>query len=136
MPELHRYRIFASHAWHRDEAYKRLFQFLDAAPLFIYSNYSVPQNKAFVGMNNSQLMEQLRRQVRPVEAVIILGGMYVSHSAWIQAEINFAKSIGKPIIGVMPWGAQRMPQAVTTAADIVVGWNTSSIVSAIRKYAI
>lgn len=136
MPELHRYRIFASHAWHRDEAYKRLFQFLDAAPLFIYSNYSVPQDKAFVGMNNTQLLEQLKRQVRPVEAVIILGGMYVSHSGWIQAEIDFAKSIGKPIIGVMPWGAQRMPQAVTNAADIVVGWNTSSIVNAIRKYAI
>lgn len=135
MPGLHRYRIFISHAWHRDEAYNRMIQFLEAAPLFIYSNYSVPQDKAFIGMNNNQLMEQLKNQIRPVEAVVILGGMYVSHSGWIQAEIDFAKSIGKPIIGVIPWGAQRMPLAVINAADIIVGWNTSSIVSAIRNYA-
>jgi hypothetical protein len=136
MPTLHRYRLFISHAWHRHEGYDRMIQFLDAAPLFIYSNYSVPQDKAFIGMTNAQLMEQLKNQIRPVEAVIILGGIYVSYSGWIQAEIDFAKSIGKPIIGVVPWGAQRMPQAVTNAADIIVGWNTNSIVNAIRQYAI
>lgn len=136
MPTLHIYRLFISHAWHRHEGYDRMVQFLDAAPLFIYSNYSVPQHRAFIGMNNTQLMEQLKNQIRPVEAVIILGGIYVSYSGWIQAEIDFAKSIGKPIIGVTPWGAQRMPQAVTNAADIIVGWNTSSIVNAIRQYAL
>lgn len=136
MPTLHRYRLFISHAWHRHEGYDRMVQFLDTAPLFIYSNYSVPQHRAYIGMNNIQLMEQLKNQIRPVEAVIILGGIYVSYSGWIQAEIDFAKSIGKPIIGVTPWGAQRMPQAVTNAADIIVGWNTSSIVNAIRQYAL
>lgn len=136
MPYLNRYKLFISHAWHRDEAYNRMIQFLDAAPLFIYSNYSIPQHKAFVGMSNRQLLEQLKNQIRPVEAVIILGGLYVSHSGWIQEEIAFAKSINKPIIGVSPWGAQKMPQAVTNSADVIVGWNTSSIVNAIRQYAL
>lgn len=136
MPELHRYRLFISHAWHRHEGYDRLIEFLDDARLFIYSNYSVPQDKAFRGMTNPQLREQLEKQINPTEVVLILGGIYVSYSSWIQYEIDHAKSLNKPIIGIRPRGAKRMPQAVTDAANIVVGWNTDSIVSAIRKYAI
>lgn len=136
MPELHRYRIFISHAWHRHEGYDRMISFLNNANYFIYANYSVPQDKAFDGMTNFQLKEQLKRQINPTEVVIILGGLYVSYSHWIQFEIDHAKSLNKPIIGVRPWGAQRMPQAVSNAANIVIGWNTDSIVNAIRKYAI
>ena len=113
-----------------------MIDFLDAAPNFIYSNYSVPIHKAFDRMSQTQLEEQIRQQVRPVECVIILGGVYVSYSPWIQFEIDFAKSLRKPIIGVQPWGAQRMPLAVQNAANIIVGWNTSSIVKAIRDYSI
>ena len=136
MPELHRYRLFISHAWHRHEGYDRMLQFLNEAPNFIYSNYSVPLDKAFDKMSNSQLEEEIKQQIRPVESVIILGGIYVSYSKWIQFEIDFAKSLMKPIIGIQPWGAQRMPLAVQNAANIIVGWNTSSIVKAIREYSI
>ncbi|MEQ6121012.1 TIR domain-containing protein [Reichenbachiella sp. MALMAid0571] len=136
MPELHRYRLFISHAWHRHEGYDRMIQFLNDAPNFIYSNYSVPIDKAFDKMSTSQLEDQIKQQIRPVECVIILGGVYVSYSSWIQFEIDFAKSLRKPIIGVQPWGSQRMPLAVQNAANIIVGWNTSSIVKAIRDYSI
>lgn len=136
MPELHRYRLFISHAWHRHEAYDRMLNFLDAAPNFIYSNYSVPVDKAFDKMSNLQLEEEIKQQIRPVETVIILGGIYVSYSKWIQFEIDFAKSLMKPIIGVQPWGAQRMPAAVQNAANTIVGWSTNSIVKAIRDYSI
>jgi hypothetical protein len=81
------------------------------------------------------LEDELRGQIRPVHVVIILGGMYVAHSDWIQFEIDFAKSLRKPIIGVRPWGAERMPQAVTDAANEVLGWNTGPIVDAIRRLA-
>lgn len=96
-------------------------------------NYSVPEHDGVTGGN--QLGENLRNQIRPVHVVIILGGMYVLYSNWIQFEINFAKSIGKSILGVRPWGSQVMPTAVTEAADEIVGWNTSSIVAAIRRLA-
>jgi len=108
---------------------------LDNANNFIYSNYSIPWEKRFEGLTKSQLQEELKGQIRPVEVVIILGGMYVAYSDWIQFEIDFAKP-KKPIIGLKPWGAQVMPQAITNAADIIVGWNTDSIVNAIRQYAL
>jgi len=135
MPILTNYRLFLSHAWHRSEGYLRIIDFLNQSLYFKYINYSVPEDKAFVGLNDNELKQQIRRQIAPVNAVIILGGMYVSHSRWIQYEIDVAKEMNKPIIGIRPWNAERMPLAVTLAADVIVGWNTSSIVNAIKQYA-
>ena len=94
-------------------------------------NYSVPEHNS----KDGDIEEALKNQVRPVQVVIILGGMYVSYSKWIQFEIDFAKDLNKPILGVKPWGAKVTPQAVQDAADEIVGWNTSSITNAIRKLA-
>jgi len=62
--------------------------------------------------------------------------MYVSYRYWIQKEIDIALEMGKPILGIMPWGSLRIPQAVQDAADEIVGWSTSSIVTAIRENAL
>ena len=135
MPQLHRYRIFISHAWRYNADYYRLINRLDEAPNFLYSNYSVPEHDPVDAGNSSKLREELRQQIRPVEVVIILSGMYVAYSDWIQFEIDFAQDLGKPILGIRPWGAQVMPQAVQDAADEIVGWNAPTIVSAIRRLA-
>ena len=135
MPQLHRYRLFISHAWQYNADYHRLLQMLDNAPNFLYSNYSVPEHDPVDANNNTKLEEELRQQIRPVEVVIILGGMYVAYSSWIQFEIDFATQLGKPILGIRPRGAQVMPTAVQEAADEIVGWNTSTIVAAIRRLA-
>lgn len=133
MPYLHTYRLFISHAWKYSEGYIRINRFINEASNFSWANYSVPENKAFEGLNGAQLGEQLKSQIRPVQCVVILAGMYVNHSAWIQYEIDFAKSLGKPIVGVVPWGAERTPLAVQNAANEMVNWNSASIVSAIRR---
>ena len=124
MPQLHRYKIFISHAWKYNTDYNRLIEYLDKAPNFIYSNYSVPEHDPVDANNNSKLKEELRQQIRPVEVVVILGGMYVAYSDWIQFEIDFAEILRKPVLGVRLWGAERMPKAVQDAADEIVGWNT------------
>lgn len=62
--------------------------------------------------------------------------MYVSYSYWIQTEIEIAKAYNKPIIGIIPWGNEKTPKAVSDAAKVVVGWNTDSIVNAIKDYSI
>jgi hypothetical protein len=74
--------------------------------------------------------------MRDAEVFIILAGMYVSHSDWIDYEINFARRIGRPIIGIKPWGSQVVPLAVTKGATAIVGWNRDSIVSAIREHSL
>jgi hypothetical protein len=62
--------------------------------------------------------------------------MYVAHSDWIQYEINFARRIGRPIIGIRPWANTVVPAAVQDAADEIVGWNSASIINAIRYHAL
>lgn len=132
MPELHRYRLFISHAWEYSDDYERIVKMLNNAPLFIYSNYSVPKQDP-LHCKPSELKEQLREQIRPIEVTIILAGMYAAHSDWIQFEIDYADTLGKPILGVKPWGSERVPTAISSVAKEVVGWDTDSIVSAIRK---
>ena len=136
MPELKNYRLFISHAWRYHDGYDRLIQFLDDANNFKYSNYSVPSGKRFEKMNKSELEAEIKDQIRPTQCVVILGGIYVTYSNWIQFEIDYAKELRKPIVGIKPWGSEKTPFAVTQAANIIVGWNTESIVSAIREYAI
>ena len=135
MPALHTYRIFISHAWRYNDDYYRLVNLLDNAPNFTYANYSVPNHDPLDANNATRLREALRRQIRPVEVVVIIAGMYVNHSDWIQFEMDYAAELGKPMIGVRPWGGERTPQAVANAVDELVGWNTTSIVEAIRRYA-
>lgn len=135
MPILRAYRLFISHSWRYSERYMRMVEFLNAAPNFVWYNYSVPESKAYPAMRRAALEDELRDQIRPAQVVIILGGMYINHSDWLQFEIDFSKALRKPIIGIYPWGGQRMPLAVQSAASELVNWNTASIVSAVRRWA-
>lgn len=133
MPYLHRYKLFISHAWRYSEGYLRMVNFLNDAPNFIHSNYSIPTDRAFSGLSRAGLEEQLRCQIRPVDTVIIMAGMYAAHSDWIKFEIDYAKYLNKPILGVVPWGGERTPLVVQNAANEMVSWNSASIVAAIRR---
>lgn len=126
--------MFISHAWRYHDDYRRLIKLLDKAKRFEYANYSVPKDESFDNMSNPELYDQLRDQIRRVESVVILAGLYVSYSNWIKFEINYAQKLDKPLIGVQPWGNERTPQRVSQAANTVVGWNSKTIVRAIRDY--
>lgn len=132
MPALRTYRFFISHAWRYSDDYYRIVRLLDNAPNFSGSNYSVPEHDPLE--TGDDLEEALKTQIRPVQIVIILAGMYVNHSEWIEFEMDFADQIGKPMIGVRPWGQQREPREVKDRVKEMVGWNTASVVSAIRKW--
>lgn len=136
MPKLKTYNVFISHAWSYHDDYYRMVEFLYNAPMFRWRNYSVPDHDPLQLPTNTALKEQLRRQIRPVNIVLILAGMYVAHSDWIRFEIDFANAINKPMIGIRPWGQQRIPMAVQDSVDEMVGWRTESIVRAIREWSL
>jgi alpha-amylase/alpha-mannosidase (GH57 family) len=97
----------------------------------------VPQHDPLIDPSTlagkAKLTELLNRQVRPANCVLILGGMYAAYSEWIIKEIKLAQNLNKPIIGIYPRGQQNIPLAVQNAAIELVRWNTSSIISAIRR---
>ncbi|MBY0055183.1 MULTISPECIES: TIR domain-containing protein [Brevibacillus] len=132
------YNIFISHAWKYSEHYNKVVQWLNEAQsegTFNWKNYSVPEHDPAIDPNTevgkAQLKAALDSQIKPASIVIILAGMYVAHSYWIDFEIDTAKSYEKYIIGVKPWGQERIPTKVSDNADIMVGWNKSSIVNAV-----
>lgn len=137
MLALKTYVGFISHAWRYHDDYARLEQMLLRAPNFLFRNSSVSRTDPVLGIRSTQqLTNALDEQIRIANIVLILGGMYAAHSDWIDTEINIAKSYRKPIIGVVPWGQLRVPEVVRQAASDTVHWNTDSIVSAIRQYAL
>lgn len=134
VPTLRQYQTFISHAWKYDDDYYRIEQMLNDAPNFSWKNLSVPRHDPI--LNAEQLTKELNNQMRPADIFIILAGMYVAHSEWIQYEINFARRIGRPILGIRPWASTVVPVVVQNGADEIVGWNSGSIVSAVRRLAL
>lgn len=136
MPQLKTYDLFISHAWEHNAEYYRLIELLGAAPYFHYRNYSVPEHDPLGTRTPQQLWSALERQIRPVNCVVVLAGMYVNYRDWMKAEIDIAQNFNKPIIGLIPRGQQRTPLEVQNAANQMVGWTTVSIVQAIRDHSI
>jgi hypothetical protein len=63
-----------------------------------------------------------------------MAGKYATYSKWIEREIKIAKKdFNKPIVAIKPWANEQVSSVVSDAADLLVAWNTSSIVSAIRE---
>lgn len=134
MPELKTRMLFISHAWSYDAHYWKLVGWFNEAPNFSWKNCSVPNHDALSDKTSAGLSAGMTRQISVAQGVIILGGMYAAYSGWIDYEIQEARRMGKVIIGVKPWGAERVPLNVQNAATVMVNWNSSSIIQAVRDY--
>ena len=133
MPQLRTYQVFVSHAWEYTADYSRVVGFLNDAPNFSWHNLSVPEHDP---VSNDRLAYDLRGQMRDADVFLIIAGMYAAHSDWIDFEVSFARRIGRPVIGIRKRGGERIPVAISAAARDIVGWQGSSIVSAIRSHAL
>ena len=135
MPSIRTRNLFISHSWNYGDAYDRLVKLLDAAPRFSYRNYSVPKDDP---VHNAPTVGALRAAIQQrmvfCQVVVVLAGKYATYSDWIQREIEIAKSdYSKPVLAVRPWANAQVSSVVVRAADRLVNWSTSSIVSAIRE---
>ena len=135
MPELKTRRLFISHAWSYSVHYHQVVNWFNEEPNFTWSNYSVPKHDSCSEKTSAGLTRCMNNQLKPSQCIIILAGMYAAHSAWIEYEINEAVRMGKTIIGVRPWKQERVPQIIQDNADVMVGWNKASIISAVRYWA-
>lgn len=131
------YHIFISHSWSYSDAYDGLIKLLDKDPNFSYSDYSVPQNDPIHNAGTSkELYNAIKAQVSKASVVIIMAGVYSTYSKWINKEIEIAQAeflIPKPIIAVEPWASEKTSAIVKNAANKIVGWNSSSIINAIKE---
>lgn len=131
------YHIFISHSWAYPDAYEGLIKLLNKDPNFSYSDYSVPKDDPIHNAGTSkELYNAIKAQVSKASVVIIMAGVYSTYSKWINKEIEIAQTeflTQKPIIAVEPWASEKTSIKVKEAADKIVGWNSSSIISAIKE---
>lgn len=127
------YNVFITHSWKYNEDYVRLVALLNSAPYFLWKNYSVPFDDPLSGGSKEKLAAEIDGQIRLASVLLVISGMYVSYGEWIKFEIDLADKYEKPIVGIQPWGSTNTPSAVRESAAEIVGWNTSSIVDAIKR---
>lgn len=127
------YNIFISHSWTYSDAYEKLINLLNSTNNFSYKNYSIPKNDPIHNAKyDYQLKEAIRNQIKYASCVLILAGVYSTYSKWINIEIELAQEMGKKIIAIEPWGAERTSATVKNNATKIVKWQASSIVNAIK----
>ena len=131
------YNLFISHSWNYADQYGRLVNLLRSRGYFAFRDYSIPPDDPIHHAgSDGQLRQAIRDHMSPCHVVIILAGVYASYSKWINIEIDLATNgfiQPKPIVAIRPWGNERISDRVRTAADRIVGWNTESVVRAIRE---
>ena len=127
------YHIFISHAWDYKEDYYTIEAWLDENNIE-YSNYSVPNHDPLDVDTNKALKEELSKRIRLSSGIVIIAGMYTNYSEWIDYELEEARRMAKPIIGIRPWGQERIPVKIQEYATTIVGWNSISLINAIKNY--
>lgn len=129
------YKIFISHSWDHVDDLMRLRNLLIQRGYFNVEFEEVPPHDPIDSLNSFYVKSRVAQRIADSDVVIGLAGMYASYSDWMAWELDKAIALRKPVLGVIPWGAERVSSTVSNRADKIVGWNTESIVDAIRTLA-
>lgn len=136
MPYLKNYRLLINHSWHYESQYSTIVTWLNNTSYFKWSNQYVSANRPLNIKTNQQLRDELSQQIRGCNEVIVVAEMYTLYSDWINYEIDEALRMKWPIIGIRPWSNQQIPTKIQQNATILVGWNSSSLISTVQNYAL
>lgn len=130
--------VFISHAWahsgHYDTLAKWIFEesWSVGSTSLDFRDFSIPKGNPIHNVTSTQMLQNaIFNQIARSHVVVIPSGMYANYSKWIQKEIDGAKSFGKPILAVNPWGQQKKAGVVLNNADDGVGWNKEPVINAI-----
>lgn len=128
-------RVFVSHNFVEDEDYLRVFEFLECVDQFYYLNCSKPENIPGAG-GLEAIKEELRGQIEPAEAVIILASTFSEQNDLVCYQMDVAEAGGKPLIAIRPFGGiAETPEALVTRVKEHIGWNEREIADALRRQA-
>lgn len=126
-------RIFISHSWAYNDQYEKIVELIGKGGIKFY-NHSVPKDDpVHTNGTDKELYAAIEKKINEVGCVVILAGVYSSYSKWIKKEIEIAKRLGKPVVAVELYSAERTSSFVKQNADHLVKWQSASIASAIRS---
>ena len=129
------YHIFISHSWSYPDDLKNLRNLLNERGYFNVTFEEVSANEPINSTNATYIKQRLKQKIENSNIVLGIAGMYASYSEWMEWELDKAIELKVPIVGVAPWGQERVSAVVSSRSKEDVRWNTESIVAAIRKWA-
>lgn len=134
------YSVFISHAYDHRDIYYELVQKLNDANHFSWHNRSLGFDIQFDGgrddVDNEELRNALSERIATSDVLIALTKPVASRRRWLQWEIQHARQLGKPVIGVARRLNDNVSSYVRDHSDHIVStWKTQEIVTAIKLYA-
>lgn len=84
--------------------------------------------------NDSVIKANITKHLKESDIVLAIAGVYATYSEWMIWEMERTKELGLKVVGVIPWGQERISQEVYKRSIVDVRWNGDSIVAAIRTY--
>ncbi|MBX3702688.1 MAG: hypothetical protein KF822_02815 [Steroidobacteraceae bacterium] len=128
-------RLFVTHLFAPDEAYFRVFEYLESQPNFFYRNLATPE-KPPRSKEKEAIREDLRRQMADAEVIVLLSSLHARDAVLIEYQGLYAQSCDKPLIVMEPFGTtEAVPAKLREMADEVVPWNGREMADAIRRQA-
>ncbi len=127
-------RIFVSYSWKDLNVSDRdnIISLLTKKSYFNFMDYSVDYTSPLTG-SNYQVWAGIEARIKAANIVLVTAGVYTTYSESMKREIELAKKYNKPIIGVRPYGSERISSIVYEHANEIVNHNANSIVDAIRR---
>lgn len=134
------YQIFICHSYDHRSIYFDLVEKLNDAPRFEWRNMSVQYDMRLGSTDDEKDDDELRLEIgqrlADCQVFLVLTKPIAGRRRWLQWEIEHAKKLGKPIIGIARKKNDLVSKFVRERSiDIVDTWRTDHIVHAIKGYA-
>jgi len=130
------FKIFISHCWnYHDDLVKLRALLLNRG----YFNVEFLEASVDMPINSDRaayVKRALKNKIISSHVVLAIAGVYATYSDWMSFELETAYGNYIPIVGISPFGQERVSRTVQNYSHQVVRWNTESIIKAIRAYAV
>jgi len=135
MSESNPIRLYAVHGWQQDEDYVRLFEYMESADNFFYKTLSDPYAQSPQGDGTAARRSLIGEALKHAEVVVCTAGTWEKYNDWARFTVETARKLDIPVIAVENFGPKNMDIRLKGHAEEVVGWDSRSIVDAIRREA-
>lgn len=136
MAAIKTFKIFISHGFKANEDYDRLVETLDTYFTYGHSVISTPADARHRKLSKSGLESELRTQIRNANIFIALDGLYRQEDPWARYELEYAVSLGKPILALRMRNVKDLSKILENVATLPLGWNPDVLAGSIVKYAV
>jgi hypothetical protein len=135
MSESNPIRIFVVHGWILDDDYSRIIEYLESSENFFYKALSKPDAAVPGGDGSAARRSAVAEVLKGAECVVCSAGIWERFNDWARYTVQRAQEMDLPIVAIEHFGPKEMDPRLRGYASEVVGWDSRSIVDAIRREA-